>query len=230
MWLAMLGVQAASVCRASSVGVIGVTMLYFHSAIVQRFVCCLFVVMALPLTGCTFIASTLTSGALYTNTRTGKHVTAAPGGELEGWACKRSYLGLVGIGDASIETARKNGLIGVVSSVDEYVWSVLFGTYTKVCTIVHGGPLAASTHAASSARAVHSSKPAKASESSSASEKSAKPAPTVPEKPAAVVEALAKQIEPPPEPPPSKSTAIEDDSQADGKKRHHRRRHKKEEP
>lgn len=53
-----------------------------------------------------------------------------------GKSCSKNILGLVGIGDSSIEKAKKNGRITRVSSVDKEIKAYL--VYAEVCTIVKG--------------------------------------------------------------------------------------------
>jgi hypothetical protein len=53
-----------------------------------------------------------------------------------GRACAQSIMGLVAMGDASIEAAKKAGGIKKVATVDhESKWTVVFGTF---CTVVTG--------------------------------------------------------------------------------------------
>lgn len=55
----------------------------------------------------------------------------------EGSACIYSFLGLLAWGDASAETARRNGLIAEIKGLDRESKSYL-GIYSQVCTIVKG--------------------------------------------------------------------------------------------
>ncbi|GIU70518.1 MAG: hypothetical protein KatS3mg002_1754 [Candidatus Woesearchaeota archaeon] len=55
-----------------------------------------------------------------------------------GVSCQRSILWLVSIGDSSIETAKKNGNITKIASVDYEILDVLSIIYHRVCTIVQG--------------------------------------------------------------------------------------------
>ncbi len=54
-----------------------------------------------------------------------------------GEACATSILGVVATGDASIDTAKKNGGVAQVTAVDHHTKSIL-GVYAKFCTIVYG--------------------------------------------------------------------------------------------
>jgi len=47
-------------------------------------------------------------------------------------------LWLVAWGDASTEAAAKNGGLSVVYHMDQEVFSILFGLYSKSTTIVYG--------------------------------------------------------------------------------------------
>jgi hypothetical protein len=97
--------------------------------------------MALALTtvaasGCA-IARAPVTGFIYTDAQAGNGVTSNQAGNRVGEACAKSYLGWIGTGDASIEAARRNGGITMISSVDEHAESIL-GVYAKYCTIVRG--------------------------------------------------------------------------------------------
>ena len=53
-----------------------------------------------------------------------------------GQACARTVLALVAWGDASLETAKKNGNITQITTIDHHSTNTLgFG---KFCTVVHG--------------------------------------------------------------------------------------------
>ncbi len=58
-------------------------------------------------------------------------------GSREGKACAQSILGLVATGDASIQTAARNGGITNIGSVDHYTRNLL-GILGEFCTIVRG--------------------------------------------------------------------------------------------
>lgn len=76
-------------------------------------------------------------GLFYSDTQAGLGATANQAGNRLGEACATSYLGLIAMGDASIEAARRNGGITMISSVDESFSSIL-GVYSKYCTQVRG--------------------------------------------------------------------------------------------
>lgn len=54
-----------------------------------------------------------------------------------GRACTQNYLGLVALGDGSVDAARKDGGITEVTSVDKEFLRVL-GFYGRVCTVARG--------------------------------------------------------------------------------------------
>jgi hypothetical protein len=76
-------------------------------------------------------------GGLYSEEQFPVAATANPSGNRVGEACAFQILGLVATGDASIEAARRNGGISMISSVDQTLNSYLF-VYAKSCTIVRG--------------------------------------------------------------------------------------------
>jgi hypothetical protein len=89
------------------------------------------------LTGCATSRSGLV-GVLYTNGQTGLTATSNTSGNRVGEACMSSILGLIATGDASIETARRNGGITQITSVDESHTQFLGFIYGKYCVIVRG--------------------------------------------------------------------------------------------
>lgn len=88
------------------------------------------------LSGCAMARSPVT-GAWYTDTHSGVAATSNQAGNRVGESCATSILGLIGTGDASIEAARRNGGITMVSSVDDHAKSIL-GIWAEYCTIVRG--------------------------------------------------------------------------------------------
>ncbi len=75
-------------------------------------------------------------GAIYTDVKA-PVAAGSGGGSRVGVATSTTYLGLIATGDASIATAKKNGGISSVSSVDEEIKSVL-GIITTYKTTVRG--------------------------------------------------------------------------------------------
>lgn len=87
--------------------------------------------------GCATSFRSPVTGFLYNDTKAGLTASSNQTGNRIGEACVTSILGLVATGDASIETARRNGGVTMISSVDESVNSIM-GVYTKYCSIVRG--------------------------------------------------------------------------------------------
>jgi hypothetical protein len=54
-----------------------------------------------------------------------------------GEACAMSILGIVGIGDASIDAAKKEAGVTQIAAVDHHAFNIL-GLYGSVCTVVTG--------------------------------------------------------------------------------------------
>lgn len=82
-------------------------------------------------------ASYQPEGALFNNATMG--ISANPGitASKTGRACAHSYLGLIAIDNASIESAMKNGNITKVATVNQSTKNIL-GLYGEYCTIVTG--------------------------------------------------------------------------------------------
>ncbi|MGK5083608.1 TRL-like family protein [Bdellovibrionota bacterium FG-1] len=88
------------------------------------------------LMGCATARSPV-SGFWYADVRSGVAATSNQAGNRVGEACASSILGLIATGDSSIEAARRNGGITMISSVDEKAKSIL-GLWAEYCTIVRG--------------------------------------------------------------------------------------------
>jgi hypothetical protein len=58
-------------------------------------------------------------------------------GTKRGEACASSIFGLIAFGDGSIDTAKSNGGIQQVATVDQQVLNIL-GLYRSACTVVKG--------------------------------------------------------------------------------------------
>lgn len=86
-------------------------------------------------TGCIGVMSPLTGG-IYSDVRGGMAVGSAAGSSKVGEATATGIVG-VALGDASIETAMKNGGITKVHHVDMKVMSILM-VYVKYTTTVYG--------------------------------------------------------------------------------------------
>lgn len=94
-------------------------------------------VMAIT-SGCAGITGTVApTGSLFVSAKGPVDVTSSAAATKSGKACAQSFLGLAGMGDASIDAAKKAGGITEVSSVDTEVFGIL-GLYAKGCTIVSG--------------------------------------------------------------------------------------------
>ncbi|MCF6806837.1 TRL-like family protein [Thiotrichales bacterium 19S9-12] len=91
----------------------------------------------LLLSGC---ATYLPNGVVYTGVKgapVSGQVDSKVDGNKKGKACSMSILGLVAVGDMTVEKAAKDGGIEKISSVDYKTQNIL-GVYGKYCTIVHG--------------------------------------------------------------------------------------------
>jgi hypothetical protein len=75
-------------------------------------------------------------GIAYTDVQYGTDAEGAVGTK-EGRACARTYLGVYATGDASIQTAAKNGNIKNVTTIDHHAKN-LAGVIGDYCTIVRG--------------------------------------------------------------------------------------------
>jgi hypothetical protein len=91
---------------------------------------------ALTLAGCAPVA-TPAVGLLYTNVSWDGGVKGATGPK-RGEACASALLGLFAFGDASTETAAKNGAITNISGSDHTSTIILLGIYGEYCTIAYG--------------------------------------------------------------------------------------------
>jgi hypothetical protein len=89
------------------------------------------------LCGCATVTRSPVPGFLYTETTYPMMATSNPAGNRLGVACEQSILGLFATGDASIEAARRNGGITLITSVDETANSVAL-VYAKHCVVVRG--------------------------------------------------------------------------------------------
>ena len=65
------------------------------------------------------------------------NATSNDGDSKEGRACTKNLLGLFSWGDSSIATAKQQGQISKVSSVDKDYTNILF-VWGSVCTVVKG--------------------------------------------------------------------------------------------
>lgn len=88
------------------------------------------------ISGCMAVASPVL-GLFYTEAKYGDTATPVAAANKEGKACATSILGLIAMGDASVEAAKTNGGIREVSSVDHSAKNIL-GLFGEWCTIVRG--------------------------------------------------------------------------------------------
>ena len=97
---------------------------------------------AIALSGCGAIGNQLTSvsGGLYTDVKSpgAPYSDAGNATKVSSEHCASSYLGLVAMGDASVESAKAQAGITKVAYVDQRNTSVLSSSYRKVCTQVSG--------------------------------------------------------------------------------------------
>ncbi len=94
------------------------------------------ITLVFALNGCAMVRAPAT-GFFYTDTQSGMDSTSNQAGNRIGVSCLTTILGLVATGDASIESARRNGGITLISSVDETSQSYV-GVYGKYCVVVRG--------------------------------------------------------------------------------------------
>lgn len=91
----------------------------------------------LMFTSCASIKTPNGTGGLYTNVVSTEHVTSNPMGTKVGSATSTNILGLVAIGDASVELAAKAAGISVISHVDSKKVGFL-GLFNQYTIYVYG--------------------------------------------------------------------------------------------
>jgi len=86
------------------------------------------------------VAGLLLTGCLYSHIKApyDTHLDKSAIGPKQGVASAYSVLWLVSWGDQGIAAAAKSGGIKTVTHMDQEVFSILFGLYTKTSTIVYG--------------------------------------------------------------------------------------------
>ena len=102
----------------------------------KAFVFALIAVFAVSMMGCAMGMAPV-SGMLYMDVKGPIGATANSGASKMGTAKAVSYLGWVGMGDASIEAAMKNGGITKVHHVDYHTTNIL-GLYAETTVKVYG--------------------------------------------------------------------------------------------
>lgn len=85
-------------------------------------------------------AGVLLAGCLYMNVKTpyDTDLNKTVLGQKVGKAQSQSVLWLVAWGDAGTAAAAKDGNITTVNHMDQEVFSILFGLYTKTTTVAYG--------------------------------------------------------------------------------------------
>ena len=86
------------------------------------------------------IAIFMMSGCAYVNVKMplDTNLDQTTLGEKTGEASIRSVLWVVAWGDAGTQKAAENGGITVIRHADQKTFSILFGLYSKVTTVVYG--------------------------------------------------------------------------------------------
>jgi hypothetical protein len=86
------------------------------------------------------LLSVLFSGCAYTNVQRplGTEFNKTELGTKTGQSSNQSVLWLVAWGDGGTKAAAENGNIKVIRHADTKIFSLLFGLYSKVTTIVYG--------------------------------------------------------------------------------------------
>lgn len=95
------------------------------------------VALTVVVSGCASTSMNSRAGFAAVAMHTEAGLATSDGGNKTGTACTQNYVGVVTMGDSSIEAAKKAGGISRVSSVD-YEYFTILGFYGKVCTIVKG--------------------------------------------------------------------------------------------
>ncbi len=94
--------------------------------------------MFLGLAGCASTGwNSKTGAALYISTIEPVTATSSGKGSRAGFSCAHNILGIAAFGDASVDEAKKIGLVKSVTHVDQY-YDNIFGLYGRVCTAVYG--------------------------------------------------------------------------------------------
>tara|TARA_B100000927_G_C16236109_1_gene377461 strand:+ start:242 stop:547 length:306 start_codon:yes stop_codon:yes gene_type:complete len=92
--------------------------------------------VSLVLTGCA--ATPHMPAFLFSSTKGNVTSTLARGAvKKTGSSCTKNFLGLVSVGDASIESARKDAGIKKIAYIDNSYKNIL-GLYQEYCTLVRG--------------------------------------------------------------------------------------------
>lgn len=89
------------------------------------------------LPSCTTPATSSGAGILFTDAKEGLFIDNNVKASKTGEACESSILGIITSGDSSVETAKNNGNIKNVSTMNRTYFGVL-GVYGKSCLIIQG--------------------------------------------------------------------------------------------
>ncbi len=89
------------------------------------------------ISGCAMVAAPVSNGLLMTNLRGPGHTTTLTEAPKMGTGCSTNILGLVAMGDSSIDAAKRSARITEVATVDFDSFSLL-GVYARFCVIVRG--------------------------------------------------------------------------------------------
>lgn len=103
----------------------------------KKIVLSLGTVLAIALTSCSTISTGAGVGAIYTGVTEGQIATSNTVGTKVGTSSSIGVLGIVAIGDASIQSAAKEAGITKISHVDVKKTGVL-GLFAQYKTIVYG--------------------------------------------------------------------------------------------
>lgn len=99
---------------------------------------CLAALLLLGLAGCAMTgASSRTGYAAIVMQKEAGETTGLPTGDKTGKACSQNILGIIAMGDSTLDKAMEDGGITKVSYVD-YSYMQFVGVYGEVCTIVNG--------------------------------------------------------------------------------------------
>lgn len=102
----------------------------------KRLTILLGLVSGVVVSGCAIAAPGIVEGGIYSGYTIGAGVGPGSGAKT-GEACAMSILGIVALGDASIDAAKQAGGITQVASIDHHSFSIL-GIYGTLCTEVKG--------------------------------------------------------------------------------------------
>ncbi len=94
-------------------------------------------VATIAMTSCATMSTPAGFGSIYADVKTGEHVTSNDCGTKVGTASATNILGLVLLGDASINAAAKSAGIKRISHVDSEKKSIL-GIFATYKVIVYG--------------------------------------------------------------------------------------------